>query len=204
MGTLCDNTPKPLLKIKGRPMLHWILERMRAAGVECCHLAVRYHAAKIIDRFGKEFDGMPLNYLVENDALGTAGALALLPAPAPVLVSNGDLFTDTAFSEIAQHHEQQQADATICAAHTRLPYGVIGWPSSTDVIAERPTVQTNAGMYCLSQNVVRGAMMSSAHKQNMPDLINRVAGFGGRVAVYPVTGAWSDVAAPADLERINA
>jgi NDP-sugar pyrophosphorylase family protein len=206
MGELTSATPKPMLKIKGRPIIEWILKRYHSAGFKIVHVAVRYLAAKIIDRYGKDYEGMALNYLVERDALGTAGALSLLPSPAPLVVSNGDLSCNLDWLDLIQYHEHANGiipDATICSAPWQIPFGCVDM--GEDLITERPCIRLNAGMYLLESHVVKAAMMASAHKQNMPDLINRIKLFGGHVGVYELPpGSWNDVGTPADLERANA
>ncbi len=203
MGALTDSTPKPLLKVKGRPMIEWILKRYHSAGFRRVFVAVRYLAAKISDRYGRAYEGMDIEYLVERDELGTAGSIGLLPEPLPLVVSNGDLYTSLDFAELLDYHLEQLVDATVCAVQKTLPFGAIGL--GADVITERPSVSVNAGMYVLESRIVRAAMMASAHRQDMPDLINRVKLFGGKVGIYNLKpGAWADVGTPEDLERANA
>lgn len=206
MGDLTTLTPKPMLKVKGRPLIEWILRRYVEAKFARIHIAVRYLASKLIDRYGKSFDGVSLNWLIERDALGTAGAIGLLPGPAPLVVSNGDLYTTLAWSDLIAQHEHKNGimpDATICAVARTLPYGCLGM--GADVITERPKVLCNAGMYVLESHVVKAAMMASAHKQDMPDLINRIKLFGGHVGVLELApGEWTDVGTPEDLAKVNA
>ena len=205
MGDLTSTCPKPLLKVKGRPMLEWILRRYHTAGFQRVYLAVRYLATKISDRYGNAFEGMRLEYLLERNALGTAGALALLPEPLPLVVSNGDLYTDLSFTDLIDYHVSGNGiipDATITTVPRVLPYGVVGLPG--DIITERPTVRCNAGMYVLEKHLVQASMMSSAHRQDMPDLINRAALYGSKIGVYNMTELWRDVGTPEDLEKANA
>ncbi len=204
MGHLCDSTPKPLLKVKGRPLLEWILRRYHDAGFKLVHIAIRYLGAKISDRYGRDFDGMALNYIIERDALGTAGCITLLPAVAPLVVSNGDLYSSLSWEDLIDHHESGGTlpDITICAVPRVLPYGCLD--IKPDVITERPTVRCNAGMYVLDAHVVRAIMTASAHRQDMPDVINRAALLGSTVSVYNLRpDEWADVGTPADLERAN-
>jgi NDP-sugar pyrophosphorylase family protein len=203
MGAMCDTTPKPLLKVKGRSLLEWILMRYLAAGFKQVHIAVRYLGAKITDRFGKSYDGMSLNYIVERDALGTAGCITLLPEPAALLVSNGDLYCSLDWQKLLDYHGKGGFDATVCAYPWIVPCGVLA--DGGDVITERPTLMCNAGMYVLEPHIVKATMMSSAHRQDMPDLINRAKLLGSKVGTYALkAGEWIDCGTPADLERANA
>jgi len=206
MGPLTEHTPKPLLKVKGRPLIEWILRRFHAAGFERVHVAVRYLAAKISDRYGDAFEGMALQYLVERNALGTAGCIGLIKEPAPLVVSNGDLYTDLDFKELLSWHAEGNGafpDATVCGVRRALPYGVLGLPTG-DYIQERPNVLCNAGMYVLEEHIVKAAMMTSAHKQDMPDLINRAHLYGAKIATYEMmTEKWIDIGTKVDLEKVN-
>ena len=77
---LTDNCPKPMLRVQGKPMLEILLERCKAAGFEEFYIAVNYLKQHIMNHFG---DGsrwdVNIHYLEENQLLGTAGALSLLP-----------------------------------------------------------------------------------------------------------------------------
>nr|WP_145544881.1 nucleotidyltransferase family protein [Variovorax boronicumulans] len=90
--------PKPMAPIAGRPFLAYLLERLKASGVvDAVTLSVGYRADLIQSFFGKDFDGMPLDYAVEAEPLGTGGAIAHAlhgAADVPTLVLNGDTLLD--------------------------------------------------------------------------------------------------------------
>ena len=77
---LTDETPKPLIKIGGRPILETIIRSFAASGFSKFYIAVNYKAEMIEDYFGDGSKlGVEIRYLRENDRLGTAGALSLAP-----------------------------------------------------------------------------------------------------------------------------
>ena len=85
---LTDTTPKPMLKVAGRPILERIVLHLVGHGIERIFLSVNYLAHVIEDHFGdgRRF-GARIEYLREDRPLGTAGALGLLPeAPDRTLV----------------------------------------------------------------------------------------------------------------------
>ena len=97
MRPLTDDLPKPLLSIKGKPLLQWHIEALSSAGI---HQIVINHAwlgQKIESAFadGTQF-GMNIQYSPEAKALETAGgiykALPLLRPQDYFLVINGDVF----------------------------------------------------------------------------------------------------------------
>jgi len=91
LGTLTSQVPKPMLPVGGRPVLQHTLEQLRDQGVTHAYLSVR-HLSQVISRyFGNgRWLGIDLDYVVEPDALGTAGAIGMLPTLGkPLLVVNG-------------------------------------------------------------------------------------------------------------------
>ena len=109
--------PKPMLRVKGKPMLEILLERCKAAGLVKFYFAVNYLKQQIIDHFG---DGsrweVEIRYLEENEPLGTAGALSLLPEipKDPLLVINGDVLSHVPFTALLRFHQEHEAVATMC------------------------------------------------------------------------------------------
>ncbi|WP_456380062.1 N-acetylmuramate alpha-1-phosphate uridylyltransferase MurU [Thiolapillus sp.] len=108
---LTDHTPKPLLKVAGKPLIVWHLEKLAEAG---CRLVVINHAhlgAQIEDALGDGRRwGLRIRYSAEGSgrALETGGgickALPLLGG-GPFMVINGDIFTklDYATLELPEH-----------------------------------------------------------------------------------------------------
>ncbi len=100
--------PKPMLPINGdKPILQEIIEQAKSNGFEMIYISVNYLKEQIIDYFkdGKEF-GVKINYLIENEPLGTAGSLSLLPETnnLPILVMNGDIVTKFNLRYLLEFH----------------------------------------------------------------------------------------------------
>lgn len=98
MRPLTDHTPKPLLRVGGKPLIVYHIERLAAAGIRNLVINHAHLGAQIEQALG---DGAPLGvrirYSPETRALETGGgifqALPLL-GDAPFLVVNGDVWTD--------------------------------------------------------------------------------------------------------------
>ena len=102
MRPLTDKTPKPLLKVGGKPLIVWHLERLAKAGfkeivINHAHLGEQIEAA-----LGNGADwGVSIQYSPEKVALETAGGIANalhLLGDEPFLVVNGDTYTDFDFA----------------------------------------------------------------------------------------------------------
>lgn len=112
LGSLTETTPKPMLKVAGRPILERLVLHLVGSGIRSLFLSVNYLAQVIEDHFGDGKDyGCEIHYLREDPdrPLGTAGSLALIdpesPArKAPLLVMNGDLVTDFSVPDLLASH----------------------------------------------------------------------------------------------------
>ena len=109
MRPLTDHTPKPLLKVGGKPLIVWHLERLAKAGFN--EVVINHaHLGQQIERYlgnGQQW-GVSIEYSPEKIALETAGGIAnALPLLGQniFLVVNGDTYTDFDFSQCKFHAE---------------------------------------------------------------------------------------------------
>lgn len=101
---ITNNIPKPLIEIKGKPLLEWSLIKLRSAGVKEIVINLHYLSDQIVDYFGngKKLD-LKINYSFEKRLLGTGGALIQgknFLNDSPFLLISGDLWTDYPFKRL--------------------------------------------------------------------------------------------------------
>ena len=97
------NVPKPMADISGRPFLSILLSMLKNHGFERVVLSVGYMADKIINYFGREFEGLSLVYEVENFPVGTGGAIKRAMSHVKgdhTYVFNGDTYFDIDIAEL--------------------------------------------------------------------------------------------------------
>lgn len=127
---LTEDTPKPMLNVGSRPILHTIIDNFKKYGFIKIVLCVNYKSDVIKDYFedGKEF-GIEIEYVYEENRMGTAGALSLLSTQPKqtFFVMNGDLLTNINFEHLLDHHNDNHALATMCVREYEyeIPYGVV-------------------------------------------------------------------------------
>ena len=103
---LTDRTPKPLLEVRGEPLLGWHLRALARAGVREVVINLAWLGAQIRSRIGDGAAyGLQVQYSAEPEgALETGGgifqALPLL-GPGPFIVVNGDTYADIDFAKLA-------------------------------------------------------------------------------------------------------
>lgn len=104
MRPLTDHTPKPLLKVGGKPLIVWHIERLAAAGFKDVVINHAHLGEQIENALGDGSQwGVRIQYSPEKIALETAGGIANampLLGDAPFLVVNGDVFADIDFGAL--------------------------------------------------------------------------------------------------------
>lgn len=204
---LTARTPKPMLPIGGRPILEHALVGLAEQGFRRFYFAINHLGEVVEEHFGDGSRwGVTIEYLREDRALGTAGALSLLPSPPdkPFLVMNGDILTRLDFAQLMEAHEQGGCRATMCVRQWsyQVPFGVTQIHDDRLIaIVEKPSVRhfVSAGIYVVDPE----AMDQVPTRQffDMPQLLNRLAERGNQVRVFPVTEYWLDVGRHEDMQR---
>jgi dTDP-glucose pyrophosphorylase len=194
-----ENCPKPLLLVRGKPMLEHIIERAKAEGFQRFVLAIHYLGDMIKHHFGNGSRwGVEIEYLEEESPLGTAGAMALLsPKPAvPFIVTNGDVLTDVRYGELLDFHTRHGATATMAVRlhEWQHPFGVVR-TEGVNIIGfdEKPISRShiNAGIYALNPDAL--GVLENGKACDMPALFRELQARSERTIVYPIHEPWLDV-----------
>ncbi len=205
-----ENCPKPMLPVGDQPMLEILLEQCIANGFRTFYFSVNYLKEQIIDHFNDGSSwGVSIQYLVEEEPLGTAGSLQLLPdsLKEPFLVLNGDVLTRFEPRHLLHFHADHKAQATLCVRDHEftVPFGVVQ-TKGVDLAGfqEKPTYrhQVNAGVYVIAPKLL--PLLPPHQFTDMPSLLQSAQQAGHRVAVCPIHEYWLDVGRPENLEQAHA
>jgi dTDP-glucose pyrophosphorylase len=205
---LTENCPKPMLPVNGKPLLEHLVGKLKAAGIQHVHISTHYLADSITQYFhdGKDF-GVDIEYVGEDQPMGTAGALAKVGVgKVPLLVVNGDILTSINFRAMLEFHNENAADMTVAVRQhdVQIPYGVVTTDGVNAVrIDEKPTIRhfINAGIYLIQPRVCQ--MVPSDHRFDMTDLIAKLISTNQRVICFPVREYWLDVGQVEHYERAS-
>ena len=79
LGTFTENCPKPMIEVAGKPILQHVIEQAVKEGITKFTITLHFLPEVIVDYFGdgSKFD-VEIEYVRENEPLGTAGSLSLL------------------------------------------------------------------------------------------------------------------------------
>jgi dTDP-glucose pyrophosphorylase len=204
-----EHCPKPMLLVDGKPMLEILLEQCIAIGFRQFYLSVNYLKEQIIDYFGDGKGwGVSIDYLVEDEPLGTAGSLQLLPASvqAPFLVMNGDVLTRLNPTQLLRFHDEHEADCTLCVHEhtTTVPFGVVQTKGvELAGFEEKPSYRqlVNAGVYVIDPLLL--PLLQPHQATDMPTLLQSAQQSGYRVVVCPIHEYWIDVGRPETLQKAH-
>ena len=212
MGTrlmpLTENTPKPMLKIGNKPILHTIVNKFEECGYTNFVMCLNYKSRVIQDYFGDgTAHGVKISYILEKNKMGTAGALSLIKKKPlePFFVINGDVLTNLNFDRMLDFHIENASKATMCVNeyNIELPYGEIKLNSEKIIsIKEKPkhNFYVNTGIYILdpiSINFIPKGYF------DMPSLFSKLIANKSKVISFPLGEYWLDIGSHGDFKIAN-
>lgn len=207
MRPLTDATPKPLLKVGGKPLIVWTIARLRQAGIMDLVINVSHLAQQIECTLGEGTSlGVRIRYSREQEALETAGgivwALPLLD-DRPFLVVNSDVYSDYDFAGLMVRAQvlvaQQPAHLVLVDNPDHHPQGDFGLRDGVVTAEGAKLTFSGIGAYhpALFAGIARGSKCRLAAQLAAPIAEGRVSGEHFR-------GAWNDVGTPQRLAELDA
>ena len=201
MRPLTDHTPKPLLRVRGKPLIEWHLEKLAAAGVRDVVINLGWLGEKIKTHLGDgSCFGVRIAYSEEGwPALETGGglhrALPLL-GNEPFLLVNGDVFTELPFA-LPDMQANTQAHLVLVPNPPQHPNGDFSLVNGVVVDAE-PRL-TYSGIALLHPKLFEGCQPGAFP---LAPLLKRAMA-AGKVSGERYDGLWSDVGTPERLQALQ-
>jgi dTDP-glucose pyrophosphorylase/CBS domain-containing protein len=185
--------PKPLMPIGEKPAIRIIIDRFNRYGVNHFYVTLNHKGEMIkvyLESAQNDFD---VDYIWEEQFLGTAGGLKLLPSTIgdTFIVSNCDVIVKADYSDLLGFHNASKNLLTVVGAiyHHQIPYGVINFGKEGKInhIQEKPEFDftVNTGMYVMSSKVLE--YIPKDKNFDMPDLVAVLLESKKNVGVYPVS-----------------
>lgn len=206
---LTDNTPKPLLLIKDKPIIEHAILNFKKHGILDIILSVGYKADKIKEYFddGAQW-GVRIDYCIEDQPLGTGGALkkAAKGITETFMAINGDNLADFDWTSALNTHRENEANATLVLFPVSdvTQYGIARLNGHEIVeFVEKPTAEkapsnlNNAGGYIIEPEALE--ILPEGVSSIERDCFEKLAG-NGSVFAHIHTSQWY----PTDtLEKYN-
>ncbi|MGC8812291.1 MAG: bifunctional sugar-1-phosphate nucleotidylyltransferase/acetyltransferase [Candidatus Aenigmatarchaeota archaeon] len=198
---LTENKPKCMLNVLNRPLLYYIVEKLKNLGIEEMGIVVGYKDKKIKEYFGKNF-----KYFKQKKLLGTANALyqARNFVDGKFLVLNGDVYFEDSLKEFLK------MENTICVSFVEdtSSYGRVLTKGNNLLKIEEKSKGgkglINSGVYIFDEKIfdaIEKTKENDSRKEyEITDSINLIS---RKVKIYKLKGYWHDVTFPWDLLKIN-
>jgi MurNAc alpha-1-phosphate uridylyltransferase len=202
MRPLTDHTPKPLLRVGGKPLICWHLTALAQAGIREVIINLSWLGDQIREALGDGGDfGLAIRYSEEGSPpLETGGgifkALPLLGA-APFLVVNGDTFTDIDLTSL-QLSAGADARLVMVPNPPQHPQGDFVLDGELLKDGDGPTL-TYSGIGIFSPALFAGC---TAGQFPLLPLFKRAIA-AGRLQGQLHTGQWLDIGTPERLNALN-
>ena len=202
-------TPKPMLKVKGKPILERLIEKAKIEGFYNI-VFITNHLENVIKDYFKSGSkwGVKIKYLNEEVPLGTAGGLIYMKGnkKTPVIVSNGDVITDVNFRNLLDFHQKQSNEATIAVKKYEVenPYGVVKMSQEKVVdLVEKPISKSyvSAGIYVFNSHLFK--KIKKNKYTDMTSFINKLLSDKVKVSACPIHESWIDIGKHTDYKKVN-
>ena len=196
-----------MLKLGSKPIIEYNIDRLISFGIKKIYISVKYLGEQIVDYFGDGSQkGITIEYVWEDEPLGTAGALALIDdfSTEHVLVMNSDLFTNVDFESLYLKLLNEKAAMAVASTEYKVdvPYAVFETKEGRVTnFKEKPSFiyHSNAGIYILERSLI--STIERGKYCDITDVMERLVASGGRLVYDPIIGYWIDIGKTVDYEH---
>lgn len=204
---LTDEVPKPMLPLGGKPIIEHNIDRLISFGIKKIYISVKYLGEQIENYFGDGSDkGIRIEYIWEDEPLGTAGALSLVDhfTTEHLLLMNSDLFTNVDFEEMYLKLINEKADMVVASTEYKvdIPYAILENENhQVKSFREKPSYiyHSNAGVYMLSTYVIK--TIPKHEFCDITDVMQNLINQQKKLVHTPIIGYWIDIGKPVDYKR---
>jgi UDP-N-acetylglucosamine diphosphorylase / glucose-1-phosphate thymidylyltransferase / UDP-N-acetylgalactosamine diphosphorylase / glucosamine-1-phosphate N-acetyltransferase / galactosamine-1-phosphate N-acetyltransferase len=219
MRELTGELPKPMLQVRGKPVLQHIVEGLREAGLTDFLIIVGWHA-EVVSKFfgdGSKF-GVRIEYATQVVQEGTGKVVELAREFAggdPFILSYGDILVwPENYQRIRAALGGAEAVVSVKRSEDVSQGGAVFVNENFELIdlrekpkAGEPTSPWyNAGIYAFRSSIfdhIAKLERSSRGEFELTDAIRNLALAGNKVQALELTGDWADVRDPEILAQLN-
>ena len=219
MRELTSELPKPMIKVRGKPVLQHIVEGLRNADVGDLLLVVGYRADTVREFFsdGSRYN-VAIQYVTQTVQDGTGRVVDLsrdFVGNRPFILAYGDILVDPAnYKRLVDLPDDAEAMLTVTRGEDVSKGGAVFINDESDVldVREKPkpgeptSPWYNAGLYAFRPSIFDFAARlkpSPRGEYELTDAIRDLAHSGKKVKALELTGEWADVRDPDILARLN-
>jgi len=205
---LTIETPKPLLKVGGKPIIEYNIDRLISVGIKDITLSINYLGDQLIDYFQDgSSKNINIHYVKEDKPLGTIGSVLLVDSFEydDIIIMNSDLLTNIDFADFFKTYKESGADMAVAATsyNVDVPYAVLEVNDSNTIksLKEKPryTYYSNAGIYIINKKMLE--MIPQGEFFDITDLMDKIIKMDNKLIAYPINGYWLDIGKHEDFKK---
>jgi|PlaIllAssembly_1097288.scaffolds.fasta_scaffold127518_2 D-glycero-alpha-D-manno-heptose 1-phosphate guanylyltransferase len=214
MGTrlrsVIKDIPKPMAPVNGKPFLFFVLQWVHRYPVEKIILSLGFRAGTVRDYFGDSFSGIPVEYVIEDQPLGTGGAVKYATRFTEgdhFLVINGDTFFPIDLKKFYDFHIENSNLVSIALKRMKDfdRYGTVECHEDTIVrFREKGFCSEgliNGGIYLINKNYFESKELPEVFSIEK-DLMEKEAG-SGILKAQIFDDIFIDIGIPEDYQRAS-
>ena len=219
MRELTAELPKPMIEVRGKPVLQHIVEGLRDAGIRDCLIVVGYRADVVRAFFG---DGsrykVAIHYKTQTMQDGTGRVVELATDfvdDRPFILAYGDILVDPVnYKRVVDLPDEVEAFLTVTRGEDVTKGGAVFLNDDMNLVdlLEKPkpgeptSPWYNAGLYAFQPSIfdfTAKLKPSPRGEYELTDAIRDLAQSGKKVKAIELIGEWADVRDPEILARLN-
>jgi dTDP-glucose pyrophosphorylase len=219
MRELTAELPKPMIKVREKPVLLHIVEGLQTAAIKNFLIIVGYHGDTVRDYFGDgTCFGLRINYAMQAVQDGTGRVVDLARDfidGSPFILSYGDILVDPRnYRSISNLADDVEAVISVKRNEDVSQGGAVFLNAQMELVDLRekakPGEETspwyNAGLYAFRPSIFEFTAKlqpSPRGEYELTDAIREMAQSGKKVKALEIAGEWADVRDPEILARLN-
>jgi len=219
MRELTAELPKPMIKVRNKPILLHILEGLQAAGIKNFLIIVGYHSEEVRNYFGDgTCFGLRISYTTQAVQDGTGRVVNLardFAGNSAFILGYGDILVDAQnYKRIVDLSDDVEAIVTVKRGEDVSKGGAVFLNEQMELVdlreKSKPGEETspwyNAGLYAFRPSIFEFAAKlqpSPRGEYELTDAIRVLAQSGKKVKAFELTGEWADVRDPEILAQLN-
>ena len=206
-----QDLPKPMALIRERPFLEYQMDFWIGQGITKFVLSVGYLNHIIIDHFGDSYHTASIDYFVEDELLGTGGALLMAAQglKETFLVLNGDTFFEVNLNDLCLFHNKHNAEWTMSLFRSKDldRYMGVDLEDNGEILSLQSggnelTLLANGGVYLVNPSALKRLNDKPYIKSSLEnDLLPKFISLGGDLYGLESSGKFIDIGVPEDYYR---
>ncbi len=216
---LTEEKPKALVEVDGKPLIEDVFDNLLEIGVTELVVVVGHMKEQIIERYGDEYEGVPITYAHQREQLGLAHAILQAEPHIDddfVLMLGDNVFRGN-LGDVINRQQEDRADAAFLVEEVPYEeasrYGVLDTNEYGEIVEvvekpeEPPSNLVMTGFYTFTPAIFHACHLvqpSDRGEYELPDAIDLLIQSGRTIDAIRMDGWRIDVGYPEDQETAEA